>query len=447
MTDENNKHYDWIIVGGNFCGMMAAYSLHRAGASVAIVESGPKLGGFMAPIPWAGMMLDKGPQYFDNFEAADKDLLEDILDTDLLVNIGFSYATYNKGCLNTDYAIPDWRTEGEDFTDNVFRDVMRNISNGAATEAPASFADLLDREGPTLAPRLHALAKKFVLTDAAELSPGATLVASFLGRKVLFDADVSMRLKRLPELDARLAAPKARVDDTRYNLYPQGRNLDSVRARMVERLEAVGVAIFTEAPVSSIQPDGDGVKVECGASLQGDRALMVLNIRDCEPIFRDPVELVDLSVFVPEIFYVFKTPRSEHLPANYVQDYDLNHAVTRVTNMGNYMGPVEDGDEAVICAEVPAWRDSEQWQNAQGGIEPVWNELEEIGAVKTRYSEAAAMPVPVTFRLARVGFEASVDRLSAQIAETFGERVVIPNPHILTRKQGLDALREAGIIQ
>ncbi len=96
---------------------------------------------------------------------------------------------------------------------------------------------------------------------------------------------------------------------------------------------------------------------------------------------------------------------------------------------------------------MPAWLDSEQWRNAQGGIEGVWNQLEEMGAVKTRYSDAAAMPVPVTFRLARVGFEASVDRLSAQVASTFGERVVIPNPHILTRKQGLNALREAGIFQ
>ncbi|MGI9388811.1 MAG: NAD(P)-binding protein, partial [Boseongicola sp.] len=63
--------FDVLVVGGGFRSIVAAWGLARQGETVALVETGAKIGGFMSPINWDGHWIDKGPQFFDNFEPQD----------------------------------------------------------------------------------------------------------------------------------------------------------------------------------------------------------------------------------------------------------------------------------------------------------------------------------------------------------------------------------------
>ena len=62
----------WLILGGGFRSMVAAYALSKSGEKVVLVEKSHNLGGFMTPIKWKDFWIDKGPQFFDNFEATDR---------------------------------------------------------------------------------------------------------------------------------------------------------------------------------------------------------------------------------------------------------------------------------------------------------------------------------------------------------------------------------------
>lgn len=58
------NRYDVVVVGGGVSGLSCALRLHRAGASVLVVERGPEVGGVIRshPVPEAEALLDHGPQ-------------------------------------------------------------------------------------------------------------------------------------------------------------------------------------------------------------------------------------------------------------------------------------------------------------------------------------------------------------------------------------------------
>ena len=53
-------------------------------------------------------ILDKGPQYFDDFRMSDWELLNELLDGDYFFQISISYGSFANGNLSTDFAIPVW---------------------------------------------------------------------------------------------------------------------------------------------------------------------------------------------------------------------------------------------------------------------------------------------------------------------------------------------------
>ncbi len=83
--------YDALIVGGGFKSIAAAYGLARQGNRVALIEQGKQIGGFLAPIFWDGYWIDKGPQFFDNFEPQDVSLIAEMIGSDAMQDIGFQY--------------------------------------------------------------------------------------------------------------------------------------------------------------------------------------------------------------------------------------------------------------------------------------------------------------------------------------------------------------------
>ena len=118
------KHYDRIVIAGGFRSMVAAYAMAKQGHSVLLAEAMPKLGGFMSPIRWGSFWIDKGPQFFDNFEDNDRDFFTEMVGENLLESIGFSYASYMNGKKTDNFAIPDWRTRGHDFVNAAFSELL-----------------------------------------------------------------------------------------------------------------------------------------------------------------------------------------------------------------------------------------------------------------------------------------------------------------------------------
>ena len=65
---------DYLILGSGFRPCIAALMASKSGYSVALVDDQETVCKFIKPGSWNGYALDKGPQYFDNFNKKLKNL-------------------------------------------------------------------------------------------------------------------------------------------------------------------------------------------------------------------------------------------------------------------------------------------------------------------------------------------------------------------------------------
>lgn len=441
MSDRTD--YDWIVVGGGFKSLVAAYAFARSGHSVLLLERGTSLGGFMSPIKWGDFYIDKGPQFFDNFEEADKEFITEMVGDDVFEDIGFKYASYINGTKTDDFAIPDWRTMGSEFSADVFKDLVqrRARQNGTPYQAQ-TFDDLLDVDGGALlTPALRDLTRKFLRQDPETLSVHARKMVTFIGRKLLFDQDTSLDLKQSPMLDGLLAAQKVSLGDGRYNLYPKGANLEKVRAAMEQAVRDAGVVCVMECGETRFDTDAHLCEYASG-SARYDRVFFGCDAREAETCLFGTDTLAKTTHFLPEIFHCFSVPADALDPAYYLVDYDMGHKSTRMTNFTNFMMEYDADGFGVFCVEQAIDAGSADWNDPSALQDEIFREAQEAGNVSCdSYKTAQSFRIPVTYKVPRVGFSEAANSLAERSQAKGGGSIVIPNPMSLTRKESLDDLR------
>jgi protoporphyrinogen oxidase len=442
------KNYDRIVVSGGFRSMIAAYALAKQGHSVLLVEAMSKLGGFMTPIRWRDFWIDKGPQFFDNFEDNDRAFIDEMLGTGLLESIGFSYASYMDGVKTDNFAIPDWRTRGPEFTNAAFADILADrIAHPEPARPLGTVRDVVQRDGgAALNGELSDLVQKFLRRTPDDLGTAAGQMVTLFGRKLFFDQDVSINLKKSPLLDGILAAEKATVGETRYNLYPRGTSLETVRLAMESALKRVGVDVKMETQIKSLDGHTRVCTFEDG-SVGYDQIFFGGDCRETEQLLLGTNTLSQNTHLLPEIFHCFVVPTAAVDDAYYLIDYDINHLSTRMTNFCNYMDARDAAGNGVICVEQPVDRDSEDWNSPERLQDKIFQEVREAGNVSCdTYLAAKSFSIPVTYKVPLAGFAKAWEDVEKRIAEQFGRNVILPDAATLTRKQTMDDLRQLGIL-
>ena len=446
-----NKTYDWIVIGGGFRSMVAAYALAKSGNTVAIVERARTLGGFLSPIKWGEFWIDKGPQFFDNFESNDVEFFNEMIETGHLQDIGFSYSSYMNGKKTDGFAIPDWRSFGAEFSRNTFVELLQlqldRRDQGVAPAEPDSLAELIALDGgEALSGPLHGFCEKFLRQPASKLNVRAGSLVSFLGRKLLFDQDTSLDLKKSPLIDDFLAAQKVQVGETRYNLYPKGNSLENVRLAMVQALERSGVETLLETAVTDIDIAANELQTNSGNFGFG-HLFWGCDIRDTEAALSKDTPIMANTHILPEIFHCFVVPADKVDDALYMVDYDCNHLSVRMTNFCNYMGHTDEDGNGVICVEQPIDINSAEWENPEKDREQIFAETIETGNLaQTEYKMAHSFRIPSTYKVPKKGINTHVDKFLHELNARHGDKLIIPDPYTLTRKQVLDNLRELQII-
>ncbi|MGI9390299.1 MAG: hypothetical protein ACR2O1_09605, partial [Boseongicola sp.] len=416
--------------------------------TVALVETGAKIGGFMSPINWDGHWIDKGPQFFDNFEPQDVDLMTEMVGPDIMEEVGFDYGSFTGGALNCDFAIPDWQALGEDTAHDAFHGLFKDrVLRSGHVPAFNTLDDLLVYDGgPTLYPHLVQLTKKFLRRDANEVSPRAASMVSYLGRKKFFDQETSVNLKKSPLLDGLLAAKKMSVGESRANLYPRGSSLETVRRALEVALEREGVTVFSETTLSEFDGKagiarGDGIEIGFG------RVFFGTDVRDSENILTGGRTISDKTHALPEIFHCFVVPAESVAKPYYVVDYDPDHLTSRITSFCNYMGCVDDEGNGVICAEEPVDVGDDRWNDPAGATDRIFEEAKATGTVQTEgYLKAKSFKIPVTYKFPLVGIDGPIDQFFGAMNARFGDRIILPDPYGLTRKEAIDDLRKLGLL-
>ena len=344
--------YDIIVIGGGYRSILGAYCAARQGRKTALLERGPSLGGFMSPIKWGEFYIDKGPQFFDNFERGDMELMSEMLDGDIMEDIGFTYASYRDGTLTRDFALPDWRNLGADKAARILSDLLAlRVKNPSPNFD--NFGDLISFDGGSILEEpLRQMCRKFLRAEPETLSLRTQTLITFLGRKVLFDNETSMNLKKSPLLDGFLAAQKVSIGEERFNLYPKGSSLETVRLAMVEGLKRVGVDIVTNAEINT-DDLASGTLAVNGDTYAFGELFMGTDVRDSEAFLFGTTNVLEHTHALPEIFHCYVVPQTSIDEAFYTVDYDDTHFGARLTNFSNYMGCVDKDGFGVFCVEEP----------------------------------------------------------------------------------------------
>lgn len=442
----NSTKYDWLVVGGGFKSLIAAYSMARRGQTVLLLERSKSLGGFMAPLKWGDFWIDKGPQFFDNFEQADLSFITEMVGEDIFEDIGFKYTSYMNGHKTDGFAIPDWRSYGADFCANVFADLFAQQITDQKSEI-SSFDDLLCADGGAeLSETLGRMTQKFLRRDAKDLSQHARKMTTYVGRKLLFDQDTSIDLKQSPLLDGLLAAQKKVVTETRFNLYPRGSNLETVRAAMERAVRDIGVDVVLECGDLAIDVADQKCSYDTG-TVQYGRAFFGCDPREAEKMVFGTNTLLEQTHMLPEVFHCFSVPGDSLDPAYYLVDYDPDHFATRMTNFSNYMTAYDDEGYGVFCVEEPIDAGSAEWDTPDLHQAQVFREAQEAGNIDCdHYKAAKSFRIPVTYRVPLAGFEAAAEGLAKRTEQVAGDSLVIPNPMSLTRKETMDDLRALDLL-
>lgn len=443
-----SSHYDWVVIGGGFKSLIAAYSFAKKGESVLLLERSGALGGFMSPIKWGEFWIDKGPQFFDNFEESDRTFMTEMVGDDVFEDIGFKYASYINGHKTDDFAIPDWRAFGDEFSNEVFNDLLtRQIARSDTPLTFDTFRDVLAADGGSiLTAKLEELTHKFTRCHATDLSEHARKMVTYVGRKLLFDQDTSVDLKQSPLLDGLLAAQKKVVAETRYNLYPRGSNLETVRAAMEKAIYDSGVHVVLDC--DKIEIDSTmRICTHTKGTTSYDRAFFGCDAREAETILFGTDTLLKQTHMLPEIFHCFKVPADSMDEAYYLVDYEPTHLATRMTNFSNYMTAYDADGNGVFCVEQAIDRGSAEWDNPELTKDQIFREAKEAGNITCdSYVDAKSFRIPVTYKVPLTGYVDAVDDLAQRTNQAGGDSLVIPNPMSLTRKETLDDLRALDLL-
>lgn len=445
--------YDWIIVGGGFRSLIAAYAKAKQGHRVAVIERSKVTGGILMPIQVAGRMVDRGPQFFENFEAQDVDLMHEMLGPDLLESIGFQYRSFLNGIATDGFAIPDWRSLGSETALAAFQNLLAQAISNQSQQQPSSWDNASTLEelakadgGEILADYMIDLCTKFTKYDPALLSPKTYLQVAIFGRKLLLDHNVSMDLKHSPMLDKLIAAAKPQVQKDRYNLYPKGKNIGVVREALEKAVLDVGAEIYFEHEITDCDAKSKTLTTN-KRLLEYGKIFWGCQIAETETTLLGSQSIKKHTHALPEIFHFFEVPVDAVHPAHYAMNYDTKHLSTRTTNFCNYIDCIDDQGNGIICVEQPITKDSKQWEQPEIDQERIFEETQIFGNVTCEKPiSSQSLKVPVTYQMPKLGFENSVNTTLEKLNELYGDDFIIPDPFTLTRKDALDDLRAMEMI-
>ena len=430
-----------LIVGGGFRSILAALGYATKGYSVTILHNEKQLGGFLAPIPWKNFWLDKGPQFFDNFTAEDKLILDKYIDSSILKNLNFKYSSYIEDEITEGFAIPDFRKFGSEFSVKGVSEILKNKNKN---DNMSLFSFFTSSYGPELSEKLKAICQKIIREHPENLSKNVAPMVTFAGRNLLFDHEITSILKKDPFLDTCLAAKKTVVDSDKLNLYPLGSNLEIVRNAFENAIHENEISIIN-GEINTIDPIKRRIEIN-NVFENFDLVFLGLDCRISENILFKEKTLSCHTQLLPEVFHFFelnKKPKDESL---YIMDYDVSHKTSRITNFYNYLG--NKGKRVpVVCVEQPVRADEGLQTEPHRYKEKISEEICSLLKIdKKEIVDYQSFYIPVTYKLPKVGFERAEKRFRDKLNSKFGDYLLVPDSYTLTRKQTIDDLRELEVI-
>lgn len=439
----NTGVYDAVVIGGGFKGMMTAYGLTKQGMAVCIIDKSNQLGGFMTPMHWQGVDIDKGPQYLDGVSEHHKLILDEIMgEFEPLDSLDYSYGSFWNDTYTDGFAIPDYRTLTKQDKATILFEALTQTSE---PEISQSISELYTQHNQKSYSYINQWCNKFLQDDAENLSTLNRNIVTFFGRKLLLDNDVSLSLKQNPILDNILAATKIGIDHKTHNLYPLGKNLGYFRQAFESRLNSLAVTSITETTVMSVSSTNGMHRLSLSdkQSIQTKAIYCAATIESTEDMLLQNDSISAYIKPVAQIFYLVEIDNDKEMPF-YIMNYS-DSSISRITNFTAYANKTRN-NRSILCAEVPVTLNDAIWNDPDKHYCVLCDEMETMGIDIGAISAHQAFKVPSTYRAVLRGYEDKFQSVSDAITDRHGDDVHLLTPHLLTRASIMADLSERGIL-
>lgn len=257
------KKVDYLIVGGGIVGIAAAKLLEERGSSYILVESEPRLGGLLKTENYDGydfdygthLITETGVEHIDNLiiGALDKDHWNQY--EYLKAGCYYRKLDQKSPVISVDTALSE-RDKYQGFFELVNTISHDKVPSNLSDQHSLLFGDLLSKK--ITLPVLEHLYK----TPSLELAPNAGALFG-VSRLKFFDNDVSQKIKKISELDQRIA-----FESSKYNLtgiksfYPKFGGIEKVITSLEKGLSEQSV--YKNTKVVSVVDQGEEFNIDLG---------------------------------------------------------------------------------------------------------------------------------------------------------------------------------------
>tara|TARA_R110001592_G_scaffold161973_1_gene394877 strand:- start:22424 stop:23782 length:1359 start_codon:yes stop_codon:yes gene_type:complete len=449
---------DVIVAGGGFRGITSAKLLADRGCNVTLVERAPFLGAVLWPFEWKehGLFLDKGCHIFGSGDSTHDSIVLEILG-DNFYPVDIKTASVLNGMVTDGTAVPDLCSLGEDVAARVLLEIIEQAA--AVPEGPVAAQTLRDalriQFGETAARCLEASVRKVAAAEPSDLASAA--LTTTIGNRMRAAGDaVSDLLKQIPALDDRIAGNNA-ADPYKYlgkvnplvptrHFYPRSGGTGGFCRDAQRCLTDLGVEVLLSMAIESFSADGKSVQVILGDTPRKfDYMVWALDTGLLSQIALGEDKASGFVHKTPMALYYFLTDAKAIGDKDFIQDYDANHQIFRVSRAGLYSNQQTADGKTYICAEVVTAMGSDLWEAPETFAGQVWDEARALGMVAgTKPDDVYVQKTPVSYKHPRVGFEDACAKVTEEVARR-SDRVIVTDPMVLGYSAILKMLETVGV--
>lgn len=426
------KTYDWLVVGGGFQGIIATALLSKTEKNIAIAERAKNLGGVLRGKDHNGMVLDFGCHLFKNDNSQTTSLIHDILKNNFHP-VPVKYAGITGGHRKEDVAVPSFSYLPEEKKQAILNDILQKAiarQKGQNKTFPNFKALLSDHYGEYICEEILPVIDKLWGYDAEILSADSIGKTQMSRIHLLEDEEKILPLKQQnPEFDNVIALPTqgdemffyqdAKENYAHKTFYPSRQGMRGFTNASENYFENNDVGLLYEKTITAIKNDSSSgviVTFEDGEEVRAGKLIWTLDAGLLAKILFQDDAMAGKILPVPMSLFYYFTDSSIEPDYTYIHDFSPDKKIYRVSGPGYYGNQRNEAGQSYICAEVPARKESDLWQNPADYSEAVWQEIQDLKFIQSdKPQESFQLSTPVSYPLMKAGYETVYEKLAQEI--------------------------------
>jgi len=418
-----NSNKNIVVYGSGFAALLISCNLVDKGHTVSLVSPKKSIGGILNPLTIFEDRVDIGPQFMENLNSDEKNLLERYIDKDQYRDIGLSYGSFYNGNYSSDFGIPDLT----DLSEAKKKDLLdANVNFLKINPADLTLKELLNLKYGSLSNDFIKLSEKFLVNDVNNLASNNYNYLEFGGRIRIYDDEISKKLKKDPVKDKIIAVSREIFSDNSFSLYPRkgplGQLIESMLSYLIKNNAEIIKDNFLISTKDSFVSFGDKKS-----------KYDLLFIASDHLSFMEDREIYSLDR--PCLFHYLNLDSKPDISHYYYMNYDLDMIHTRATNYFNYHN--SSNNNKFICIEQPVTKIKMDKETIEAFQKKAISEYEDIFEQKLSIIDAKSVFTPKTFPLWKPN---AINEITENLKQVISNNTNIISLPILAAQRS-DALR------